>query len=78
MGALSHALDHHITVTANLAVRYRLPVPLDGSTLRVEAWRERPELRRRNRVHGRLCLSDGRVAVEATGLFVARGPIPRG
>ena len=78
MGALSHALDRHVTVTANLAVRYRLPVPLDGSTLRVEAWRDRPELRRRNRVHGRLLLADGRVAVEANGLFVDQGAIVRG
>jgi hypothetical protein len=45
-------------------------VPLDGSTLTVEAWRERPEARRRQRVHGRLRLADGSVAVEASGIFV--------
>ena len=78
MGALSHALDRHITVTANLLVRYRLPVPLDGTKLRVESWRERPELRRRNRVHGRLLLADGRVAVEAEGLFIDQGPFSSG
>ena len=77
MGALSHVLDRHVTVTANLAVKYRLPVPLDGTTLRVESWRDRPELRRRNRLHGRLFLADGRVAVEAAGLFVDKGPLPR-
>ena len=75
MGGLSHAIDKAVTMTATLEVRYRRQVPLDGRPLRVEAWRERPELRRRNRVHGRLLLPDGAVAVEATALMVATGEV---
>jgi hypothetical protein len=74
MGALSHALDRRSTVTATMELRYRRPVPIDGRPLRVEAWRDRPELRRRNRVHGLLVLPDGDVAVEANGIFVDVGP----
>jgi acyl-coenzyme A thioesterase PaaI-like protein len=70
MAALGWVLDEVHCVTATLEVRYRRAVPLDGSTLRVEAWRERPEARRRQRVHGRLLLADGTVAVEASGIFV--------
>jgi len=73
MGGLSHAVDHIGTITATLEVRFRRPVPLDGSAVRVEAWREHAELRRRNRVHGRLLLADGSPAVEATALMVNTG-----
>ena len=70
MASLSIALDKEYSVTATLQLRYRKPVPLDGSVLRAEAWRERPERRRAHKVHGRLLLADGSVAVEATGVFV--------
>lgn len=70
MAALGWVKDRVHCVTATLEVRYRLPVPIDGSTLTVEAWREREESRRRQRVHGRLLLADGSVAVEASGIFV--------
>jgi len=70
MASLSIALDDVYTVTGKLELRYRKPVPLDGSVLRIEAWRERSEPRRTHRVHGRLLLADGTVAVEASGLFV--------
>ncbi|HEX9530966.1 MAG TPA: PaaI family thioesterase [Acidimicrobiales bacterium] len=73
MGALGFALDGTHCVTATLDLRYRRPVPIDGTAVRVEAWRERPEARRRQKVHGRLLLADGRVAVEATGIFVQVG-----
>jgi len=71
MGGLSHGLDRIGTITVTLQLRFRLPVPLDGQKVRVEAWREHPELRRRNRVHGRLLLADGSSAVEATGLLLS-------
>ena len=71
MGGLSHALDRIATITATLDLRFRRPVPLDGTTVRIEAWRESPELRRRNRVHGRLLLCDGAPAVLATALMVS-------
>ena len=70
MASLSIALDKTYTVTATLELRYRKSVPLDGSPLRIEAWRDRLEPRRTHRVHGRLLLPDGEVAVEASGLFV--------
>jgi len=71
MGALSHGLDKIATITVTLDLRFRAPVPLDGRAVRVEAWREHPELRRRNRVHGRLLLADGTAAVEATALMLS-------
>jgi len=71
MGGLSHAVDHIATITVTLDLRFRRPVPLDGQPLRVEAWREQAELRRRNRVHGRLLLPDGAAAVEATALMLS-------
>ena len=71
MGALSHGVDRIATITVTLDVRFRRPVPLDGTAVRVEAWREHPELRRRNRVHGRLLLADGTAAVEATALMLS-------
>ena len=71
MGALSHGIDRIATITVTLDLRFRLPVPLDGRVVRVEAWREQAELRRRNRVHGRLLLADGSSAVEATALMLS-------
>ena len=71
LGALSHGLDRMATITVTLDLRFRLPVPLDGRAVRVEAWREHPELRRRNRAHGRLLLADGAAAVEATALMLS-------
>jgi acyl-coenzyme A thioesterase PaaI-like protein len=73
MGALSHGVDKMATVTVTLDLRYRLPVPLDGRAVRLEAWREDAELRRRNRVHGRLLLAGGEPAVEATALMLSTG-----
>jgi acyl-coenzyme A thioesterase PaaI-like protein len=70
MASLGWALDDVPCVTATLELRYRKPVPLDGSALRIEAWRDRPEARRTQRVKGRLLLADGTVAVEASGIFV--------
>ena len=70
MASLGWALDDVPCVTATLEIRYRKPVPLDGTPLRIEAWRERPEARRTQRVKGRLLLADGTVAVEASGIFV--------
>jgi hypothetical protein len=71
MGALSHGVDRIATITVTLDLRFRRPVPLDGRAVRVEAWREQPELRRRNRVHGRLLLPDGAAAVDATALMLS-------
>lgn len=73
MAALGFALDGVHCVTATLELKYRRPVPLDGSPVRIEAWRDRPEARRRQRVHGRLLLASGAVAVTATGIFVQVG-----
>lgn len=75
MAAVGWAVDGVHCVTATLELRYRRPVPVDGRSLTVEAWRERPESRRRQRVQGRLVLADGTVAVEASGIFVQ---VPRG
>src|SRR3954468_23421237 len=70
MAALGYVLDRVHCVTATLNLRYRRPVPIDAAPLRLEAWRDRPESRRRQKVHGRLLLPDGTVAVEASGIFV--------
>lgn len=70
MASLGWALDDTPCVTATLSLRFRRGVPLDGGPVRVEAWRERPEPRRTQKVKGRLLLADGSVAVEAEGLFV--------
>lgn len=70
MAVLGYLLDGVHCVTATLELRYRRPVPLDGRPVTVEAWRDRPESRRRQRVHGRLLLPEGLVAVEASGIFV--------
>jgi len=70
MASLGWALDKTPCVTAKLELRYRKGVPLDGGPVRVEAWRERAESRRAQKVSGRILLGDGSAAVEATGLFV--------
>lgn len=67
MAGLSWALDRRRVVTATLELKYRRPVPLDGTAVRLEAWRPGPSPRR---VLGRLLLADGRVAVDAKGIFV--------
>jgi acyl-coenzyme A thioesterase PaaI-like protein len=70
MAALGFVLDRTHCVTATLNLRYRRPVPLDVGEVRLEAWRDRAESRPRQKVHGRLLLPDGVVAVEASGIFV--------
>lgn len=70
MAALGWVLDGVHCVTATLELKYRRPVALDGRPVRIEAWREKAEARRRQRVNGRIRLADGTVAVEAQGIFV--------
>ena len=70
MAVLGYVLDGVHTVTGTLNLKYRRPVPLDGRPVRVEAWRDGEHPRRAQRVHGRLLLPDGAVAVEASGMFV--------
>jgi acyl-coenzyme A thioesterase PaaI-like protein len=70
MAALSWAVHRTHSVTATLSLQYRVPVPVDGGPLRVEAWFADERLRRVRKVHGHLLLADGAQAVEATGLFV--------
>jgi acyl-coenzyme A thioesterase PaaI-like protein len=70
MAALGFVIDGVHCVTATLELRYRRPVPVDGRPLRTEAWRDRTDNRRRQRVNGHLLLADGTVAVEASGIFV--------
>lgn len=70
MATLGWVLDDTPCVTAKLEIRYRQGIRIDGGPVRVEAWRDRPEPRRTQRVKGRILLADGRVAVEAEGLFV--------
>ncbi|HET9731583.1 MAG TPA: PaaI family thioesterase [Acidimicrobiales bacterium] len=70
MAALGFAIDGVHTMTATLELRYRRPVPIDAGEVTIEAWRDRAESRRRQRVHGRLLLPDGTPAVEAKGIFV--------
>lgn len=70
MAAVGWFLDGVHCVTGTLELRYRRPVPVDGRPLVVEAWRERAPSRRTQRVHGRILLDDGTVAVEASGIFV--------
>ena len=77
MASLGWALDDVPTMTARLELRYRQPVPLDAGPIRIEAWRDKPESRRIQKVHGRLLLADGTVAVEADGLFVQVRDYPR-
>lgn len=78
MASLGWALDDVPCVTATLELRYRKPVPLDGQPIRIEAWRDRTEARRTQRVQGRLLLADGTVAVEASGIFVQSRGLARG
>jgi acyl-coenzyme A thioesterase PaaI-like protein len=70
MAALGYALDGVHCVTGTLDLRFRKPVPLDAGDIRIEAWRDRAEARRRQRVYGRMLLPDGTVAVEASGIFL--------
>ena len=70
MAGVGYALDRIHTVTATLNLKYRRPVPLAAVPLRVEAWRDRAEPRRQQRVRGRLLLPDGTLAVEGDGIFV--------
>lgn len=70
MAALCWVLDDIHVVTATLELRFKKAIPIDGSALRVEAWRDHPESRRRQRVHGRILLADGSIAATASGLFV--------
>ena len=76
MGGLGWALDRAHTVTATLNLKYRRPVPIDGQTVIVEAWRTGTEARRHQRVFGRMLLAGGVVAVEGSGIFVRTGPLP--
>lgn len=71
MASLGWMLDGVHCVTATLDLKYRKPVALSGEALRVEAWRDDSSPKRRHRVHGRLVLADGTVAVEATGVFIS-------
>lgn len=74
MASLSWAIEGRPSVTARLELRYRKAVPLDGTPVRIEAWRENDGARRVQRVVGRIVLADESVAVEATGLFVEVTP----
>jgi acyl-coenzyme A thioesterase PaaI-like protein len=76
MASLGFMLDGIHCVTATLELKYRKPVALNGSALRIEAWRDggSGKARRRHTVHGRLLLADGVVAVEATGIFISMPP----
>lgn len=78
IGAVSHWLDGMVTVTGKLELAYRRPVPLDGTPIVIEAWRTHPECKKANRMAGRVLLFDGRVAVEASGLFVRTQPLGEG
>jgi acyl-coenzyme A thioesterase PaaI-like protein len=75
MASVGWAMDDVPCVTATLELKYRKPVPLDGRPIRIEAWRDRSESRRMQRVQGRLLLEDGTVCVTASGIFVQS---PRG
>ena len=75
MASVGWAMDDVPCVTATLELKYRKPVPLDGRPIRIEAWRDRIEPRKMQRVQGRLLLEDGTVCVEASGIFVQA---PRG
>jgi acyl-coenzyme A thioesterase PaaI-like protein len=75
MASVGWAMDDVPCVTATLELKYRRPVPLDGRPVRIEAWRDRVEPRKMQRVQGRLLLADGTVCVEASGIFVQS---PRG
>lgn len=76
MASLGFMLDGIHCVTATLELKYRKPVALNSSALRIEAWRDggSGKARRRHTVHGRLLLADGVIAVEATGIFISMPP----
>jgi uncharacterized protein (TIGR00369 family) len=76
MATLDEAMAYACTLstgswvaTAKIEVKFRRPVPA-AEVLRVEAGVESGDDSRRFRTWGRLLLDDGRVAVEATGLFL--------
>ena len=71
MASVGYMLDNVHCVTATLELKYRKPVPLGRGELRVEGWRDDLRPGRRHRVHGRLLLPDGTIAVEATGIFIS-------
>ncbi|MBI2168607.1 MAG: PaaI family thioesterase [Actinobacteria bacterium] len=75
MGAAAHDQDGVFWVTAQMTVRYRLPVPLAAGPYRLEAEVVKDSGRRR-RVSGRLLLPDGSSAVEGTAIFVRVGSPP--
>jgi len=70
MASVGFLRDGVALVTVTLTLRYLRPIALDGSSLRIEAWRQRPEPTSRQRITGRILSADGEVVVEATGLFV--------
>jgi acyl-coenzyme A thioesterase PaaI-like protein len=75
MASVGFMLDGVHCVTATLELKFRKPVPLNGESLRIEAWRDESGRtsapRRRHTVLGRLVLADGGVAVTATGIFIS-------
>lgn len=71
MASVGFMLDGVHCVTATLELKFRKPVAINGEELRIEAWRDVSAPRRRHKVHGRLRLADGAVAVEASGIFLS-------
>ncbi len=72
MASVGLVLHDQRCLTATLELRYRKAVALDGRPVTVEAWRaDERGGRRRYHVHGELRDADGRVCVEAKGLFLA-------
>ena len=72
MTSVGLVLHDQRCLTATLELRYRKPVALDGRSVTVEAWRsDERGGRRRYHVHGELRDHEGRVCVEAKGLFLA-------
>ena len=71
MASVGYMLDNVHCVTATLELKFRKPIPLNGNDLRIEAWRDVAAPKRSHKVHGRILLSDGVVAVQATGIFVS-------
>ena len=75
MASIGLVLHDQRCLTATLELRYRKPVALDGRSVTVEAWRsDERGGRRRYHVQGELRDHDGRVCVEARGLFLAITP----
>ena len=72
MASIGLVLHDQRCLTATLDLRYRKAVALDGRPVTVEAWRaDERGGRRRYHVRGELRDADGRVCVEAKGLFLA-------